>query len=453
MKRALAATVVLACLLGLTVLALWLVGDAAPPAVPVPTPASAVAVEAAPQRTAFEPAGVREAIEAGPSAAASAPVAAAPDVARQAFRCVDEQGQPVAGARVRLVAMPYGSGVPDLEAGSGDDGLGEFPAVPARQYAIVASAGHRHFVADREHTSRPLPDAPLELLLRELWLAGLEMPGAEVISHGASFEGWMPSDHRMFDGCVAERALVDAWREKVPGAVFWAAVRNPRRPPKDTIEMEVLWFGHELHRQKVRMWPASTFRGPERVEPHVVPAVVWAQPRVVLVDEHDAPLPEPLQVALRETAELGPYVANANRRRPGPDGFPFRDGSAKLPVGEYELRLREARNAGLVAGARCTVAPGQVELRLPVATRDRVVRLHVRGLRDAGYMLRTMHESGRSEVAFARPDGRHTLLLPPGPCTVSVQAGAAERPQVFEHVFVVTEAVEQDVGWDVPAPR
>ncbi|MBM4063319.1 MAG: hypothetical protein FJ265_19805 [Planctomycetes bacterium] len=108
--------------------------------------------------------------------------------------------------------------------------------------------------------------------------------------------------------------------------------------------------------------------------------------------------------------------------------YGFSAGVVKLPAGDYELLLFDARTAQFRPGARCTVAATTTELRLPVATTDRVVRLQLRGLPGAGYLLKTVHENGRSSMDFGRADGRHTLLLPPGLCTAWVKTGPADRP-------------------------
>jgi len=230
------------------------------------------------------------------------------------------------------------------------------------------------------------------------------------------------------------------------------AVQNPRRAPSDTIEMRVSWFGHQQHRQLVRMWPVSLFSGPEVVDAAAVPACEWARVSVVLTDPAVQPLPEALQVALRERADL--YDSSGQRGRgPSMEGIHgFKRGTAKLPVGDYQLRLFNADNSQMVLAAKCSVARDTVELRIPIAIGDRVVKLHLRGLDSAGYTLSIAHESGPKALEFGRADGEHVLLLPPGTCRATITRPSPDQHDFRqEHVFTVGEGVTQEVTWDVPA--
>jgi hypothetical protein len=276
------------------------------------------------------------------------------------------------------------------------------------------------------------------------------MPGVDAVTHGAGFTGFMGTDHKLFGGREAERELVAVWQGKHPGALFWAAVRNPRHALSDTIDVTVLWYGHVRHVQPLRMWPASQFRGPEVVEPATVPASDWASPRIVLVDTAGAPLPEALQVHLQSGyAELH----GVEKQRGGSlyKQFRFRGGVARVPVGEYELCLFNGMGT-FVPVARCTVAHDTTELRIPITIADRVVRLHLRGLPDAGYMLRIVHESGRTVQEFGSTDGDYTLLLLPGPCIATYKRMLPDgRQESRERAFTITDAVEQEVTWDLSA--
>ncbi|MFY9343347.1 MAG: carboxypeptidase-like regulatory domain-containing protein [Planctomycetota bacterium] len=370
------------------------------------------------------------------------PVVAA---AEQRLRCLDEGGQPVADAEVRLVRVPPGSAVTDLRASSDHDGQVVFPAVPPAQYEIRAHAGFRHHQPDRRDRYRTLPATPFDCELRELWLGGLEMPGTEVVKWGGRTPGFEGST----DG-KAEKDLIATWRTRHPEAVFYAMFRNPRRPATDTIQARVTWFGHAQHERTLRLWPASTFPGPETIDPASVPQRDWARLRVVLTDATGQALPEVLQATLRDRAQLTPDVP-----QPGMgDFFTFPRGTAALPAGAYALRLFDARNSHMVPVATGTVARDTTELRLRVAAVDRVVRLHLRGVTGAGYGLSVAHESGRTANELGRADGEHTLLLPPGPCVTTVRRRLPDgREETLEHAFTVGDAVEQDVTWDLLAPR
>jgi predicted ribosomally synthesized peptide with SipW-like signal peptide len=438
MKKVLAVVVVAVLLLGGGSFAWW--NQAEPASLPQQAPAQVVAADVVSPLPAAAP--VREAAGLEPVVATEA----APAARSQHFRCIDEQGQPVANAEVRLVRLPWGAGVPDRVARSDAKGEVVIDEVVAANYVIRAREGLRHHVPHYNRQYEALPGAPLELLLCELWIGGLVMPGAEVTSHGCSYGGFQSSR----DGEV-EKELVAAWSRKHPGAVFRAMFRKPSRALSDTISMRVEWYGHVRHEQQLRMWPASQFRGPEVVDPVTVPACDWASPRIVLVDAAGAPLPEALQAALRERADL--HGVRAERRGAELRFYMFRSGSAKLPTGDYELRLFDTRNSQMVPAARCTVARDTTELRIPVAIADRVVRLHLRGLPGAGYMLRIAHESGRTAQEFGSAGGEHTLLLPPGPCLATYNRVLPDgRQESRERAFTITDAVEQEVTWDLAAP-
>lgn len=438
MKKVLAVVVVAVLVLGGGSFAWWNWSE--PASLPQEAPAQVVAANVESPPPAAAP--VREAAVLEPVVATPA----APVAPSQHFRCIDEQGQPVANAEVRLVRMPWGSGVPDRVARSDAEGKLVIDEVVTANYVIRAREGPRHHVPHFDRLYEALPRAPLDLLLCELWIGGLVMPGAEVTSHGCSYGGFRSSR----DGEV-EKELVAVWCEKHPGAVFWAMFRNPRRALSDTIPVNVEWYGHVRHEQRLRMWPASQFQGPEVVDPATVPACDWASPRIVLVDAAGAPLPEALQAALRERADL--HGVLTERRGAGLRFYTFRSGTAKLPIGDYELRLFDARNSQMVPAARCTVARDTTELRIPITIADRVVRLHLRGLPGAGYMLRIVHESGRTAQEFGRADGDHTLLLPPGPCIATYNRLLPDgRQESRERAFTITDAVEQEVTWDLGAP-
>jgi len=405
-------------------------------------PESAAVVIAVAPMVPDSPAAMRE-VAAMPS---TTPPLAAPAIVQQ-FHCRDEQGQPVANAEVRIVRMPWGSGVPDASGHTDAAGLAEFHDLATATYSIRAREGHRHYVADIDHTTVALPAPRIDIELRELWIGGIRMPGCEVVTWQAGYAGFTHADDQ-----AAERDLAASWRVTHPDAVFAVAVRNPRRVLADTIDVEVHWFGRRPHKQDVRMWPVSLFPGPESVDPAAVPTCDWANTRVVLTDPAGVPLPEVLQVVLRERADLQGGHGGIGERRPRMNKtFKFRNGTVRLPAGDYELRFYEARNSTMVPVATCTVARDTTELLIAVATKDRIVRLHVRGLDAASYMLQIVHESGHTVREFGRANGEHTLLLPPGPCIATLNRQLPNGLAApVEYVFTVGEKVEQEVTWDVP---
>jgi len=107
----------------------------------------------------------------------------------------------------------------------------------------------------------------------------------------------------------------------------------------------------------------------------------------------------------------------------------------------------------MVPAGTCTVARDCTELRIAVALDGRIVHLQLRGLADAGYMLQVVHESGNKALEFGRPGGEHTLLLPPGPCMMTLKRSVDGRPESVERVYVVTEAIEQELVWDIAAEK
>ncbi|MCA8976932.1 MAG: carboxypeptidase regulatory-like domain-containing protein [Planctomycetes bacterium] len=364
----------------------------------------------------------------------------------QEFFCVDEQRRPLAGAEVRLAPMPATTAAMTATARSDDDGIATFAALTPGDYAVQASGGHQHHVPDLEHPTLRLPSHRIELELRELWIGGLEMPGTEVITYGGRWTGFTFTPNR-----TAETALAAEWQAKHPDARFWVAVRNPARMPNDIIDVDITWFGHARHQQRLRLWPASRFEGPEIVDAAAVPRVEWARIEVVLTDADGEALPAALQKVLRGRTDLQLATAAKNSPR---DIYTFRDGSARLPIGDYRLRLFDPQHSCMTPVAECAVDTGTRVLRVAIPSPDRIVHLSLRDLDSGAYMLQIVHESGRSMREFGRADGEHTLLLPPGPCTVNLNRTAADgRPTFDEHVLVVTEDVEQEHTWRVPAAR
>lgn len=442
MKK-LASLVIVAVLLfgaGVFGMARWL--DAPVPEVPV-----AAVVVSAPLLPQESPTAQREPVATAAPAAEPPPPAVV-----QLLRCVDEQGQAVADAEVRLVQMPWGS-VADRKGRTDNEGRVTFADIVPATYAIRARQGLRHHlphVPDINHATVTLPCPLFDVTLRELWIGGLVMPGAEIVSSGYGFGGFTWSNNSLGNAMdpKVEDEIASAWGAKHPGGLFLVGFQDPRRSLTDTIKVHVQWFGHQQHEQELRMWRASQFPGPEILDARDVPTCDWASPRVVLVGVDGTPLPDALQVALRATAGLHGKVL---QRWSSPGGYTFRDGRTKLPVGDYELRLYDASTSQLTSVAKCNVARDTIELRLPVPTRDRVVRLHVRGIPPGGHMLLIAHESGRKALELVPPmDGDHTLLLPPGPCTATLKRQPSENLQeTLEHGFTITEAIEQDVTWDV----
>jgi RNA polymerase sigma factor (sigma-70 family) len=266
MKKVLALAVVVLLLLGVGAFAPWNWFE--PTSQPIVGPAQIVtATLAAPPPE--EP--VRELAVPEPIVPPPAPTALS-----QHFRCIDERGQPVANAEVRLVRMPWGSGVPDLVARSDADGKVVVAEVVLANYQVRAHEGERHYVAKLDPWT--LPGAPRDLLLRELWIGGVVMPEVELVADQVSYTGFMFTDH-LLAGPAAERALIAAWRAKHPNASFWAAVHDPERPYREEIDVKLQWFGHQTNKRQVRMWPASQFPGPEVIDPATVPLRDWVRCR------------------------------------------------------------------------------------------------------------------------------------------------------------------------------
>jgi hypothetical protein len=290
-----------------------------------------------------------------------------------------------------------------------------------------------------------MPSPAFDIVLRELWIGGLYMPDTEAVTSGARSAGFLWAH-------MGGEELEVAWKVRCPGAVFWVMFRDPRCVPSDTLEVRVEWFGHALHEQTLRMWPASAFTGPERVEPTAVPLRDWARVRIVLIDLAGQALPDVVQTALRQNARLD---GTPGARRSGMDNiYTFGTGTAVLPTGDYELQLLDG-NSHMVPAARCSVARDTTELRIPIVTFDRVVRLHLRGLDSTGYGgVKIVHESGRKAFGLGRADGEHMLMLPPGGCVATLSRKLADgQVETLQHVFTISEAVEQDVTWDVAASR
>lgn len=389
----------------------------------------------------------------------SPPPAVVPVLQAQQFRCVDEMRQPIAGASVRLVRMSAGADAP-LQATTDAGGEAVFAEVAAGNYTIAASQGHRHYVPGADDTVAPLHGPPRDLELRELWIGGLVMTGVAVIRHEFTMHGFTASTCT-FDR-TAEQQLEQEWRQRFPEAVFCIGVRDRRQQPADAVPMQVLWYGHRRYQQMVRMYPASQFRGPEVVDAAAVPACDWVRARVVLTDGLGKPLPEVLQAVLRQRGDLqggvdarGPDPRGSASARQ-PDGFAcytFRNGSVALPVGDYDLRLFDG-DCHMLPTARCAVAADTGELRIAVAVHDRIVRLHVRGVGGAAYMLQLVHESGRRLREFGRQGGDHMLLLPPGSCmlTCSMASADGQRRQV-ERALIIGDEIEQELTWEIAVAR
>jgi hypothetical protein len=94
------------------------------------------------------------------------------------------------------------------------------------------------------------------------------------------------------------------------------------------------------------------------------------------------------------------------------------------------------------------VQPTRNEVLIPLASNHRLVQLSIAEAADRGYCLWVTHESGVEVEQSGNPSGMHLLLLPPGPCTISVQpAQRAIRSNRSEHRFVVGEDFIQEWQW------
>ena len=412
-----------------------------PIASPVAPSAAPVVVAAAAASPAAELGVERVAVTVEP------PPAVAPGPTQQ-FRCIDEQGRPVADAEVRLQRLPTRGKFPVLVARSDEDGVASFADVPAADYDIRAQAGLRHRVPHPDDRFLRLPAPRPELLLRELWVGGLSMAGAEARQWQFWGGGFVNSADR-----VPEKELTTTLQVQHPGAVFFARFRDLTHGDGDELQVQVSWFGHAAHRQKLRLWPASVFPGPEVVEPDAVARLDWAMVRVILVDAVGNPLPDLLQTTLRDRADL--YGGRDDARPDMSSNYSFRNGTAMLPVGDYRLRLYDASEAHMVPVAECSITLQSEEVRIVTPTTERVLRLHLRGLDAAGYMLQVVHESGRKQLEFGRASGNHELLLPPGLCMLGLhRLVEGDRSAVVERAITIGDEVAQDVTWDVgPPPR
>ncbi len=363
----------------------------------------------------------------------------------QVIRCVDEDGKPVRGATVELVRATAGDGYVPTET-SDDLGLTTFRNLREGRYEVRARAGHRHHVPTADTTWRTLPDGELDIVLSEPWVGGLELTGARPVHHAT-----MASDFRTSQDEAVEQALVAELQRQHPQALFLAMFRDPTQPPSDTVQVLVDWVGHATHRHDLRMRPASSFGGPELLAPDDVPRRDWTEVRVVLVDAQGRELAPGIRAALEGRIDLLPAST---------DGGP-RDALAALvvsepmplPVGEFVVRRYDPGNNRMTDVGRCTVAKDTRELRIVLNLTDRVVHLRLLGAGN-DYVLRIVHESGRTLEELAAKEGRHALFLPQGPCTAIVSRlrtdGTGER---HEHAFTVTPEPEQHVVWDVPAPK
>lgn len=386
-----------------------------------------------------EPEPVRTVVQPPPVASATLP--------SQEFRCVDELGRLVANAAVRLVKCPLRADSLQINATADAQGLCVFTDLATAHYVIRAHSGQRHYVPDVESSTVKLPAMAMELPLRELWIGGLVLPGVEVITHSFGLIGFMTTQDSR-----PENELKAEWKAIHPEALFCTAFRNPRRQPADTIPVEVSWFGHQRHKQPLRMRPVSQFTGPEVVDPSAVPTCDWTRVRVVLTDREGRPHADELQEALRQRADL--YSGTDTRGIGSDKTFGFRKGTASVPVGDYSLRLYDATNSQMRPAAKCSVAREQTELQIAITIPERVVRLHLRGHHSAGYMLQVVHESGRKAMEFGRADGEHMLLLVPGAYVATLNSQQPDGSNAKEErVFTVGDAVEQDVTWEVGAKR
>lgn len=176
-----------------------------------------------------------------------------------------------------------------------------------------------------------------------------------------------------------------------------------------------------------------------------LPAPAEPGVRVVFVARDGLALPDGMQTALHACVRFFPAGSTALWR----DGQSLATGRVRLQAGSYDVcRAVTAGGETIVTLATCAIGTDTTELRVPVAITDRLLRLHLRGL--AGdYTLRVVHESGRDVEAPARTDREHALLLPPGPCVVTVRRPNGDRHEQLERVLTITDAVEQDTTWDV----
>jgi hypothetical protein len=249
------------------------------------------------------------------------------------------------------------------------------------------------------------------------------------------------------------QAWLDAAKERWPGrgVQLFLMLRDTRREIADQLDVSVLWFGHEWFRGQVRMWPVSKFPGPETMSPASVPSCAWARVTVVLTNQAGDALPDSVQKALREHVAL--QLTGSQHRGSFSDQFSFRSGTVPLPCGDFTWVRFDLSSSQFRPVATCRVDPDTHELRLAIPDADRMVRLELRGVPDPGYLLEVQHENGRVVREFGNATRRHVLWLPTGACTLTVKRGTAREPEVAQHTVVVTDAIEQDVVFDVPPKR
>jgi RNA polymerase sigma factor (sigma-70 family) len=390
--------------------------------------------------------------------AAPVPPTAEAPASKHRVRCVDEWGTPVARAAVRLVRMPYGCGVPDREGICGDDGQVVFDDVETAKYIVRARRDTLHHIPhfrDINKKAHSLPAAPLDIELREAWIGGVVMPGTPIVAFGHSLGGFTASTNELPrpDAWPSPEAETSAiWSAKHPDARFIVAFQDPRRRLVDTLRARVHWYGHHEVNRDLRMWRVSQFPGPEVVDDSSVPARPWASVRVALTTPEGTPLPAALASALRPTLRL---CSSAQPMWNPIAGHALTDPVVRLPVGEYELRRplpeakREGSNAMMAPVAKCTITTDTEQVQLPIAVDERVVRLRVNGLKNAGYMLQLTGAAGPEPLQFGRIDGDHDLLLRRGAFVATFRRVREGVPEELRRNLEVTDAIEQLVTWDV----
>jgi len=134
------------------------------------------------------------------------------------------------------------------------------------------------------------------------------------------------------------------------------------------------------------------------------------------------------------------------------------DGSISIPAkpfmllmpGRWRVCMRDHLPPSFSSLLEFQADPDQPEIKVALTPDRRLVELGISHVPDGSYRLLVTHESGVEVDQPGNPSGTHLLLLPPGPCTVSMHASESiqhtNRP---EHRFVVGEELGQEWHWQL----
>jgi hypothetical protein len=374
---------------------------------------------------------------------------------RQCVRVVDEAGEPVAGAEVRMLDAPLWARRVASSAWTDELGCAFFETEAVHHYEARAVLPTRRSVAAGEgldHMAVSV-DRPVALTLRELEVGAVQVPGEVIVT--SKCYGW--GGYALVSSTEVPRELTDRW----PDATWLCGFNGSGQAPS-ALDLELDVHGFAPTVVALPLVPVTQFEAPMAVDAAALEPWPWVTGPVVLRDPDGAALPTTTLRAARSLAHIWRLLEPDQERRYR--RYPLTSGAGgsrdiSLPCGSFELRMDCISSFG--SGAlrwQSTVGPLTVkvgavglDVTLPVVLRDVRVRLEHQGDGPRSSSVKARTASGFEGSWVSESDGVVTLLLPLGQVDLTLEVhGPTGEFWRLERTIDVTEAPLNEVVWTAP---